>query len=355
MSSVQRPLTLVAIIVAACLSLSPSMSAISPEAAEVQLQMAQLLFSDGRYGEAFDAFEALKAADDPQHPPRSADGLRADRASARRFLARVRRRPDADAQRRDATPTSSPFTATRSGPSATSKNPRNSISDALALVPGHPRGAARHGAEPGRPQQADGGAGHGAGGADRVAARRGDSPHRGVDLRARCTATKKPPTRSRATSICCRNKDRSAKAAWARAEVRFLRAFGNKVPLQIDPASAGKLHTVPFRVIERKGHRPGQGEQGTDDGLRAGHRRGADRDLPGDAVASRHSLHREHPERRRGRPRRPRAGADAAGRPGNRHAEGAQRAVDHQESAAAAACRRARWKASRRWRSGCRW
>src|SRR5436853_7503223 len=44
------------------------------------------------------------------------------------------------------------------------------------------------------------------------------------------------------------NKDRSAKAAWARAEVRFLRAFGNKPPLQVDPASAGKLHTVPFRI-----------------------------------------------------------------------------------------------------------
>ena len=66
MSSLQRPLTLVAVVVAACLSLSPSMSAISPEAAAVQLQMAQLLFSDGRYGEAFDSFEALKASEDPK-------------------------------------------------------------------------------------------------------------------------------------------------------------------------------------------------------------------------------------------------------------------------------------------------
>ena len=29
------------------------------------------------------------------------------------------------------------------------------------------------------------------------------------------------------------NKDRSAKAAWARAEVRFLRAFGSRVPINI--------------------------------------------------------------------------------------------------------------------------
>ena len=48
------------------------------------------------------------------------------------------------------------------------------------------------------------------------------------------------------------NKDRSAKAAWARAEVRFLRAFGARPPLNIEPASAGKLHTMPFRVLNEK-------------------------------------------------------------------------------------------------------
>ena len=48
------------------------------------------------------------------------------------------------------------------------------------------------------------------------------------------------------------NKDRSAKAAWARAEVRFLRAFGTRVPLNIVDGSAGKLHTIPFRVLNEK-------------------------------------------------------------------------------------------------------
>ena len=48
------------------------------------------------------------------------------------------------------------------------------------------------------------------------------------------------------------NKDRSAKAAWARAEVRFLRAFGARPPLQIDPSSKGKLHTMPFRIVNEK-------------------------------------------------------------------------------------------------------
>jgi predicted aspartyl protease len=48
------------------------------------------------------------------------------------------------------------------------------------------------------------------------------------------------------------NKDRSAKAAWARAEVRFLRAFGTRPPVSLDAGSVGKLHTVPFRVLNEK-------------------------------------------------------------------------------------------------------
>ena len=61
MSSVLRPLTVAAIVGAAIIFLTPGMWAISPEAAEVQLQMAKLLFSDGRYSEAFDAFEQAGA------------------------------------------------------------------------------------------------------------------------------------------------------------------------------------------------------------------------------------------------------------------------------------------------------
>ena len=66
MSPVLKPVALVAVVLAACLSLSPAPSALSPDAAEVQLQMAQLLFNDGRYVEAFDVFEHLKTSEDPR-------------------------------------------------------------------------------------------------------------------------------------------------------------------------------------------------------------------------------------------------------------------------------------------------
>ena len=43
-----------------------------------------------------------------------------------------------------------------------------------------------------------------------------------------------------------------ANAAWARAEVRFLRAFGARPPINVDAGAAGKLHTIPFRVLNEK-------------------------------------------------------------------------------------------------------
>jgi tetratricopeptide (TPR) repeat protein/predicted aspartyl protease len=48
------------------------------------------------------------------------------------------------------------------------------------------------------------------------------------------------------------NKDRSDKAAWSRAQVRFLKSFGEREPIAMDPAAADRLHTVDFRVVEDK-------------------------------------------------------------------------------------------------------
>jgi Flp pilus assembly protein TadD/predicted aspartyl protease len=48
------------------------------------------------------------------------------------------------------------------------------------------------------------------------------------------------------------NKDRSEKAAWSRSQVRFLRSFAEKQPLAVDPAALERLHTVDFRVVDDK-------------------------------------------------------------------------------------------------------
>ena len=48
------------------------------------------------------------------------------------------------------------------------------------------------------------------------------------------------------------NKDRSDKAAWSRAQVRFLEAFSGLVPVQVDELDNRTRHTVPFRLVRDK-------------------------------------------------------------------------------------------------------
>jgi tetratricopeptide (TPR) repeat protein len=48
------------------------------------------------------------------------------------------------------------------------------------------------------------------------------------------------------------NKDRSEKADWSRSEIKFLRSFGQRVPLEMDAEAANQTHTVEFRVVNEK-------------------------------------------------------------------------------------------------------
>lgn len=48
------------------------------------------------------------------------------------------------------------------------------------------------------------------------------------------------------------DKDRSDKAVWARQHIRFLRSFGARAPFSMTDAVAGAVHTVPFRLVKDK-------------------------------------------------------------------------------------------------------
>jgi len=48
------------------------------------------------------------------------------------------------------------------------------------------------------------------------------------------------------------NKDHSEKADWSRAEIRFLRSFGQRVPFEAEPGTDDKLYTVDFRLVNEK-------------------------------------------------------------------------------------------------------
>jgi len=48
------------------------------------------------------------------------------------------------------------------------------------------------------------------------------------------------------------NKDRSEKADWSRAEIRFLRSFGQRTPFESEPGTEDRLYTVDFRLVNDK-------------------------------------------------------------------------------------------------------
>ncbi|PYR63358.1 MAG: hypothetical protein DMF88_25440 [Acidobacteria bacterium] len=48
------------------------------------------------------------------------------------------------------------------------------------------------------------------------------------------------------------NKDRSDKAAWTRSQVKFLKAFEGRNPVEIDEDDLQKTHTMPFRLVDDK-------------------------------------------------------------------------------------------------------
>jgi len=48
------------------------------------------------------------------------------------------------------------------------------------------------------------------------------------------------------------NKDRSDKALWSKAQIRFLQAFKSREANSLDEQSRGRLHTVPFKLVRDK-------------------------------------------------------------------------------------------------------
>jgi predicted aspartyl protease/Flp pilus assembly protein TadD len=48
------------------------------------------------------------------------------------------------------------------------------------------------------------------------------------------------------------NKDHSEKADWSRAEIRFLRSFGQRIPFETEPGADDRIYTVDFRLVNEK-------------------------------------------------------------------------------------------------------
>ena len=250
MFSVLRVVPFVAVLIAALTFFMPVMSAISADAAAVQLQLAKLLFTDGRYVEAFAAFELAKPNDDPRIRREALMGgvnsaLRlGDFSHAYADAQLLAKISASDAE-------SMALYADALWAVGLFEVSEQKFQDALALQ--QDNGRALHGLArglAGRNRFAE--ALETAQSALNKNPRDAEFHHTVGSIYERMSRYEEAATAYSSYISLLPNKDRSAKAAWARAEVRFLRAFGTRPPLQLDPSSAGKLHTVPFRVLNEK-------------------------------------------------------------------------------------------------------
>ncbi len=236
--------------VAAVIALSPAVAAISQEAAEVQLQLARLLFSDGRYVEAFGAYEQVKAHEDTRI---KREALLGGVRTALRLGDFSHAYADAQLLVRSAPKNAEAIATFGDALWAVGlfEESEEKFQDALSLQRDNAR--ALHGLARGlaaRNRLSDA--------LDTAQAALNKDPRDAEIHHTVGSVYEKMRRYEEAANAYSSyinllpNKDRSAKAAWARAEVRFLRAFGTRPPVHIDPAYAGKLHTIPFRVLNEK-------------------------------------------------------------------------------------------------------
>jgi len=243
-----RRLVTAALIAAAALAAPRAAS--TTDDAQVQLQLAELLFDETRYAEALEAYRKATTSSD------SGMSLRARIGFVRTAL---RIGQFQDAQREAATlKTSAPR-----NPEALSAyadavwsaglfdEAESTWRDALAIEPESSR--ARHGmaralASESKLDEAL----NEAQTALKLSPRDGELHHTVGAIYERMRRYEQAAAAYTNYINLLPNKDRSDKAAWSRSQVRFLKSFGEREPLSVDEASASRLHTMDFRLVDDK-------------------------------------------------------------------------------------------------------
>jgi tetratricopeptide (TPR) repeat protein len=223
---------------------------VSSQASEIQLQLADFLFAEGKYLDSLEAYRnALKTA-----PP---DALRRPRigviASALRVaefgLARI------EAERLYKADPTGPEAMTLYGDALWSsglfQEAEAKYRDALAAAPDLARG--HHGMAKALAARSQlGEAMNEAQAALRLSPRDLEIHHTVGTVYERQHKYEEAAAAYSNYVNLLPNKDHSEKADWSRAEIRFLRSFGQRVPFESDPGTDDKLYTVDFRLVNEK-------------------------------------------------------------------------------------------------------
>ena len=222
----------------------------SSQAAEIQLQLGDLLSSEGRFLEALDAYRlALNVA-----PP---DDARRPRVGVIMAALRVAEfdlaRQEAETlYRRDASnPQSMTLYADALWSSGLFQEAEALYERALAVSPNLARG--HHGmakALAARSHLAD--AMNEAQTALRLSPRDMEIHHTVGTIYERMHKYEEAAAAYSNYVNLLPNKDHSEKADWSRAEIRFLRSCGQRVPFETEPETDDRLYTVDFRMVNEK-------------------------------------------------------------------------------------------------------
>ena len=244
-----RGAAMASLVVAAALIVHADTQPTSQEAA-VQLQLANLLFDDGRYNDSLEIFQKAEKAADPALVKAARTGVVTSALRIAEFaLARTEaellitadpRNPDILSLYGDALWASGLF-----------DQADEKYRDALAVAPQLAR--ARHGVarsleSKNRLDEAM----NEAQAALRLAPRDLEIHHTVGNIFERQHKFEEAAAAYGNFVNLLPNRDRSEKAAWSRAEIRFLRSFGQKTPFEIDPAAERMLYTVDFTLVNDK-------------------------------------------------------------------------------------------------------
>jgi tetratricopeptide (TPR) repeat protein len=220
------------------------------QASEIQLQLGDLLYSEGRYGDALDAYKialgnALAGSARPARVGVISSALRVAefdlaRREAESLAQTDPRGPDAMSLYGDALWASGLF-----------EDAEGKYRDALSRVPdlarGH-HGMAKSLAARGHLDEALGEAQA----ALRLAPRDLEIHHTVGTIFERMHKYEEAAGAFTNYVNLLPNKDRSEKADWSRAEIRFLRSFGQRIPFETDPGAEERVFTIDFRLINDK-------------------------------------------------------------------------------------------------------
>jgi tetratricopeptide (TPR) repeat protein len=222
----------------------------SSQASEIQLQLGDLLFEEGRYVDSLDAYRnALRTA--------PADAQRRPRVG---LISSALRVAEFDMARQEAEKL---FQSDPTGPESTAlygdalwasglfQEAETAYTAALTAAPGLARG--HHGmakALTARSRLDEGMAEAQA--ALRLSPRDLEIHHTVGSIYERMHKYEEAAVAYSNYVNLLPNKDHSEKADWSRAEIRFLRSFGQRVPFETEDGADERLYTVDFRLVNEK-------------------------------------------------------------------------------------------------------